>query len=547
MARGDAGGIAPVTMSIDQFLGQNTAVQFSQIDVRQSPSMVNLLPGATGSLANRKGTVPVTVEATENLKRLFTFRKSSVDNIVASGGTTLYKFNTGTLVWDAQTMTDALNTDLITSVQFRDQANNEVMVIADGGNLKFYDGTAVTDITPAPDDTSPAPANILGTTINTTNPAAGVTLHNNRMVIWSNQKDIIFHSKPGYYDYFPSTNFQRFVRNNDYIQTCISFGSAMLVFMRNSIGVLFGDGYGPTPQPGVDWTQDFLDTTEGCVNPRSVRVVVFPDSHEEVFYQTDRGISSVMTVNTKSLDNSTAYATRNVTNDKINWESLGVTNEEWAAATSYFWNGFYWIVFKRGSEWVGLVYDTDSNEWFPIQGVRANDFYADSNAFYMLGSDATQGHLVKFDEIEYDTPSITTSVVQDYDSATKTIGTPVIWNWYSKLLNPGLSGFKHLWDILLIECKQFASYSSIDVEVNALQGQYNVVGAIKSSIMIIGFSIIGEAEIANLNFTEFINNAKRLRIFLKSQYIQIKLSNSLGQPVELFNLRVEVRPQNYLG
>lgn len=547
MARLDMGGITTQTLAIDSFAGLNTAVQFSQIGMNQSPDMLNLLPSKTGSLSNRKGTITVTNTPAANvLQRLFPFRQNNIDNLLASGGTTLYKYDSVNFEWDAQTMTNALVTDAISSAQFRNDSGVEVMVIADGGNLKFYNGTAVANIPPAVNDTTPLPPNVLATKINTDNPAKGVTLHGNRMVVWSNNKDIIFHSKAGFYDYFPSTNYQRWVRNNDYIQHCISFGSALLVFMRHSVGVLFGDGYASTPQP-TDWSQDFLDTTEGCVNPRSVQIVVFPDLHEEVFYQTDRGVSSVVNVDTKSLDNSTAFATRNVTNDMIDWGSLGITNDEWAAARSWFDNGFYWLVFKRGTTWAGLVYDTNSNQWFPIEGVRANDLFSDNTGFYFIGADDIGGHLAKFDDIDYDTPSLTPAVVKDYDNKDRVGGTAVQWYWYSKLLNPMLTGYKHLWDILMIECRQFASYSSIDVTVNGLQGQYNVTGAVNSTFMIVGFSIIGQAEIANLNFTDFINNAKRLRMFLKSQYIQIKLSNSVGQPVELFNVRVEVRPQTYQG
>lgn len=541
MARMDYNGSDTATIRIAPFLGENTAVQFSQINENQSPDMNNLLPVKTGSLRNRPGTVPLTATPQPTLVRMFPYRAVGVDNIVASGGTTLYKYNSGTLAWDAQTMTNALNTPNIGAAQFRNDAGAEVLVIADGANLKSYNGTAVANITPAANDTSPLPANGLGT-INSGSPAVGVTVHNNRVVIWPQNKDIIYHSKPGFFDYFPVTSFQRFVVDNDYVQTCISFGAALLVFMRKHVGVLFGDGYSSTPQ-ATDWSQDFLDTSEGCVNPRSVRLVVFPDLHEEVFYQTDRGVSSVLNVDTKSLDNSTRFATRNVTNDKIDWTDLGITNAEWANATSYFNDGFYWLIFKRGTSWIGLVYDTNSNEWYPVSGVRALDFYSDVNNFYFLGADAIAGHLTVFDAINYDIPSTTAAVVQDYNDRLKTTGIPVTWYWYSKLLNPALTGHKHLWDILMLECRQFASYSSIDVEVNGLNGQYQVAKAIKSSFLIIGFSIIGEAEIANLNFTEFINNAKRLKIFIKSQYIQIKLSNSIGQPVELFNLAIELRPQ----
>lgn len=524
----DGNGSDTVTLEIAPFLGLNTAVQFSQISNNQSPRMLNLLPGLVGSLRHRPGTKLVTqTPIVGGLKRLFPYRKAGTLSLVSSGGTTLYKFDSVGLDWDAQTMTNALVTDNINAVQYRDDNANEVLVIADGGTLKEYDGTAVVNITPAPDDTATGlPKNALAT-INTGNPAIGITTHNNRLVIWPAGRDIIFHSKPGFYDYFPETSFQRWVKNNDYIQTCITFGASLLIFMRNSVGVLFGDG---NLGDAGDWYQDFLDTSDGCVNPRSVQVVVFPDGSEQVFYQTDRGVSSVLNIDTKSLDNSTRFATRSVTDNKIDWHSLGVTNAEWAEAVSYYTEGKYWLIYTKGGQYKGLVYDTQTGEWFPIDNVIANDFYADENGFRFVGD---SGSLIIFDD----------SIHRDYTDYAQTTGPAVAWEWYSKLMNPVMTGFDHFWDQLMIETKQWNQVSSIDVEVNGYRGSTVYPSVLKTEIMIVGISIIGEAQIANTDLTDIVNNAKRLRIFIRSQYAQIKLSSNRGEPVELYQIRFEVRPQ----
>lgn len=530
MARMDVNGSQTITLEINDFLGVNNAVQFSQISIQQSPDMLNLIPGKVRGLRHRAGSKLVTQTArVGGLVRMFPYRASNVNNIVATGGTTLYKFDSVGLDWDAQTMTNTLSTADINAVQFRNESAQEILVISDGGSLKAYNGTAVANITPAANDAAPLPANDLAT-INSSNPAVGVTTHNNRLVIWPAGKDIIFHSKPGYNDYFPQTSFQRWVKDNDYIQTCISFGSALLVFMRNSIGVLFGDGYSTTPQ-ATDWTQDFLDTSYGCVNPRSVRLVVFPDGSEQVFYQTERGVSAVVNIDTKSLDNSTRFSTRNVTEDKIDWNELGLSNTEWSSAVSYFTEGKYWLIWLTGGVTKGMVYDTNNDQWYPIQmGVSIMDFYANENAFYFIGN---EGHLKAFDDNKH----------RDYTNYAQTQGNPVTWYWYSKLMNPVLTGHDHFWDILMVESQQFSETSTIDVEINTLYGRYLQSQAIKTAIMIVGVSVIGQAKIANANLSDIINNAERLRIFQKGQYAQIKLSSDRGEPVELYNIRIEVRPQ----
>lgn len=529
MSRMDIRGIDTTTINISQFGGLNNAVQFSQIGQNQSPKLVNLIPGKTFGLRHRDGTAPFTNTPLGGaIARLPVLYKNGVTSILATLGTTLYKLNTGTLAWDAQTMTNALVTANIGWAQFRDDSGSEVLVIADGGNLKSYNGTAVTNITPATDGTSPLPPNGLAT-INSGSPAVGVTVHNNRLVVWPAGKDIIFHSNPGFFDYFPKTFFQRFVRDNDTVVTCRSFASALVVFMKRHLAVVFGDGYSANPSPS-DWSQDFLDTTDGCVNGRSVQQVIFPDGREELFYQTDRGVSAVITLDTKDQDNSTRLATRRVTENKVDWNDLGITNAEWAAAASYFRDGEYWLVYKQGAVYKGLVFNTTNEEWYPVENVNATDFYSDIDRFYFASND---GHLKNFD----------TEIHRDFTDHARTAGPNVAWYWYSKLMTPGLTGYDHLWDELMVEAQQFNGSSTIDVEVNTVTKQYSKPKAIKTQILIIGVSIIGESQIANNNLTDIINNAKRIRTFLKGQYAQIKLSSDRGEPVEILNVVFEVRPQ----
>lgn len=525
MGRMDIAGSPTVEIEIPAFGGLNTAKTFSEIDITESPRMLNNLPGKIGGLAKRSGTVPITTGAIGSIQTLANLRKGGDNSILAGSGNTLYRYSSGS--WSAQNMTAALNTAAFDWAQFRDSGAQEVLMIADGGPLKYYNGTEVKQVTPAPNDTTPenAPANVLAAR----NPV-GVLVHNNRLVIWEAGSDTLYNSKVGFYDYFRQTDFQRFVRQNDYIQTCVSYAGALLVFMRYNIGVRFGDGYSAVPT-GDDWSQDFIDTSDGCVNPRSVQLVVYPDGREEVFYQSDRGIHAVYTIDTLSLDTSARYSTRSVTKNQIDFKALGVSKEEWKSAASYFHQERYWLVYKKGSEYHGLVYDTNIGQWFPIDNVRAQTFLHDEDYFYFAGA---EGHLRKFDD----------DLTDDWNDAAKTSGSPVKWDWYSKLMTPKLTGFDHLWDVLLIEARQIYGTSMIDVEVNTYRNKYQVAGAIKTEIMIVGVSKIGDAQIANQNLTDFVNNAKRLRTCdrgLRGQYAQIHLSNHRSEKVEVYNIKYEVR------
>lgn len=515
-----------VEIEVPSFMGLNTALSFSEIDIKQSPSMLNFVPRKLGSIGNRAGTKPLTTTALPDaIEVLCNLRKDGANNILATAGTTLYKYDSGVLT--AQTMTNALNSASIDYAQFKDEDGTEVLVIADGGNLKEYNGTAVVNITPAT-DSADWPVNDLSN-INTNHAPVGCLVHNTRLVIWDGS-DTIFHSLAGYYDYFPLGFFQRFVRENDYVMTCVSFSGALIVLLRRHIGVLFGDGYNDPRQAG-DWSQDFLDTSEGCMNARTVQTVTFPDGRQEIFYLTDNGVSSVYTLATLALDTSARYSTRSVTKDKINWGDLGVTKSEWEQAVSHFYEGQYWLIYPKGETWNGLVYDTSMGEWYPIDNIVANSFYHDENQLYYAGD---AGNLRVFDADLY----------SDWDDSELTTGTPINNYWYSKLMTPKITGYDHFWDVLMIEAKQWFHNSSIDVEVNTYRNQYQMSQAIATTIMVVGETPIGVGQIHNVNLTDAINNAKRLRTMeygLKGQYAQVKLSNNRDEPVEVFSFGYEIR------
>jgi hypothetical protein len=502
-------------IDIPRFGGQNTALSFSEIDITESPRMLNYLPNSIGGLANRPGTIPDSdTPINGEISVLCNLRKGANNTILATNGTTLYKYANGVFT----AITGALNSANIDAAQFKDANSNEVLIIADGGNLKYFDGTAVSTITPAANDEAPLSANDL-TNINTHKPT-GCLVHNTRVVLW-NGTDTIWHSKIGYFDYFRQVDFQRWVRENDTVQTCVTYRGALIVLMRRHIGVLFGHDID-------DWSQDFLDTVDGCIAPRTVQSVMYPNGNQEIFYLSDNGVYSVYAIDTLSLDSSARYSTKSMTAKKINWSQLGVTKEEWKKAVATFYNGQYWLIYQKGTEYKGLVYDTNTGQWYPVSNIKANAFYQDENTFLFGCSD---GHVRKFDKDLY----------SDCDNKAKTVGTPIQNEWYSKMLSPKLTGHDHFWDVLMIEARQFPVKSSLDVEVNTYRNQFVQPSAIKTAVFIWGETEWGESQWANDKLTDLLNNAKRLRCFVKGQYLQIKISNNRDEPTEIYGMRLEVR------
>lgn len=523
MARNNIGGSRTVTVDIPKFNGVNTALAFSDIDDTEARDMLNALPNSLGSLSKRPGTIPITNNPIGEISVLCNLRKGADNSILATSGNTLYKLVNGDL--QAQTMTNPLDGPNIDTCQFKDANGNEVLVIASGGALKFYNGTEVKDIPAAANDAAPLPPNDL-TNINNDHRPSGCIVHNTRVVLW-NGSEYLWHSKIGYYDYYPSVDYQRFVRENDGIQACVSYRGALMVLMRRHIGVLFG-------HDRDNWQQDFLDTTDGCLAPKTVQTVTYPNGNQEVFYVSDTGVSAIYAIDTLSLDSSARYSTRSVTVKQIDWEGLGVTKEEWQKAVAHFRNGLYWLLYPKGSEWKGLVFDTRFSQWYPVGNLKVNSFYSDEDHFYFAGP---EGHIKEFDSTLY----------SDWNNKNKTDGTPIDMYWYSKLLSPKVTGMEHFWDILLVEAKQHKVPSTVDVEVNTYRGQWKLEKALKTEIFVWGLSNWGEAEWANPNFTDMLNNAKRLRVFLRGQYAQVRISNNRDEPIEIYNLSFEVRPMTLGG
>lgn len=515
MARTNLSGSRTKVMEIDRFNGLNTASSFSEIDISQSGNMLNALPNVLGGLKKRPGSIPLTDTPLPGpIHLVCSFNTGSTQTILVTSGNKLYKYDNGAFV----EVGSGLNTNNIDYAQFKDGNGKEVLIVTDGTQLKAFNGATLEAVTPSANDASPLPANDLAN-INTKG-IKGCLVHNTRLVVWDGS-DTIWHSKIGYHDYFPQVDFQRFVRENDKVQTCVTYKGALLVFMRRHIGVLFG-------QDRDNWQQDFLDTGSGLLAPRTVRTVMFPDGRQEVFYVSDDGVNSVYMINTLNLDNSARYSTKNISKNLINWQALGVSKDEWRNAVAHFYNGQYWLIYPKGTEYKGLVYDTSLEQWFPIDNIKARYFYHDENELYYVGN---EGHLKVLRDAYY----------TDWDDKAKTTGTPINFYWYSKLMTPKLTGFDHFWDVLMVEAKQFPVHSTLDVEVNTQRDQYSGPSVLKTAVFVWGQTKWGESEYANPKLTDNVNNAKRLRTFTKGQYAQVKLSNNRDEPAEIYGLRYEVR------
>lgn len=437
--------------------------------------------------------------------------------LLASAGTSLYAYYNGEL--RSVTMTNTLASSDIYTLGFKNLALTSILFITDGGVVKFYNGSAVANITPAGDDAGPAPANYLAT-LNTLLPKYCWVFRGHLFI--SIGDDSAWHSKVYEYDYFPTTFTTRYVRNNDYITGCgVPFGDVCLLPMRRGWGVTFYDSAVSTLMTG----NQFLNTISGNIAPRGIAKLTFPDGTQTVAYLSDDGVYEVYdtNINDSSGTGSRNYATRPLMKDKIDFTAIGFTEAEKTAAHMEFDSVSNLLKLKiaRSTTYYIYIMDVRNREWYywtlPAQvlpSVRYN------NISYFAG---TTGLLHKFSDTLY----------TDYDTSLQTTGTIVDFDVYSGLISFEFSGDASYLHYYLCEAKQWSVKSTLDVEIVYSADVLILTTALRNEVFVWGVSAWSEAEWANLFYTEIINNAKRNPVHKKAKYFQRRFRNPRNEPVTI--------------
>lgn len=499
------------------FLGMNTAQNPADLTWGAQALAKNAVMREIGTIGKRDGSQPVTTTALASPIRHLTQYKSSTTatpDLLAASGTTLYKYN-GTDTLAAQTMTNALVTSDIYTEDFTDSLLTSRLIIADTGSLKAYNGTSVATIAPAASDAAPAPANVL-TNINTKgNKFCWVyTGH----VFVSPGTNELFYSKRYKSDYFPEVQYFYLVRENDFINgPGIPFNNVCLIPMRRGWALLTGDNFNNFDQ------SSFLNTVNGVIAPRSISRITYPSGAQTVVYLSDDGMHEIF--DTGAIDSgSRQYATKSLMHEKLDFLGVGFTDAEKSAAyTEYdFETNLLKLWITRDTTYYCYVMDVRDGEWrvwtLPWDVKPSLRF---NGTVYFGGS---TGHLHKFDENLY----------TDWNESTKATGTPVDFDVYSGLLSFEFSGHASYLDYILVEAKQWRVKSTLDVSLIYSTGVAEVPSALRNEIFVWGVSAWSEAQWANTDFTDIVNNAKRLVFKKKGKYFQRRFRNNRDQPVLIY-------------
>lgn len=514
-----------LTVDLSVSGGINTVAQPTALAQNQSRYMINgVMPqGRIGPCAKRPGSVPVTTSALGNpILWLTVYRTGAIDKILASAGTSLYRLSGTTLSAATGSLTSANMYD----VDFTDGSSNSRKIITDTGGIKEYNDStfAVAQITPAADDPAPNPANILAT-LHTKNMKYCFSYQGHIFV--SDGSDTWWYSKRYTFDYFPSVQWERWVRQNDYMNgPGIAFDNVLMLPMRRGWGVLFGTNFDTFEG------NQFLNTQAGVVAPRSIQRVTYPDGAQSVVYLSDDGVYEIY--DTQLLDTgSRRYATRSITVNNIDFDAIGLSDAEKTAAVGFFdaRTSLYILKFNKGTERLAYAYDARNREWYPWTNIKAAGFVR-TDLLYYAGE---TGHVHKFDA----------TLGSDWNESTKTTGTPISLYRASDMIKFESTGQMSTLDELIINAKQYATKSSIDVTVVFYSSKQDVTNALRNQYMTWDVTAWDEAAWANLDYTDLVSAPKPLIFCKSSYYFQIIFRNNRDELCEVYDMTIKGRASGY--
>jgi hypothetical protein len=505
----------PKTIDVFPLLGENTASAPTGLALGQWRYVRNGMQGLLGGIRKRFGSIPVTTTPLNApIERLSVYQANS--KILATKGTELHKYAAGAFTL----LTGTLTSGDVYDIDFTNASSVSRKIIADKGSLKAYDDAteSVAAITPATDDGSPAPPNNLAT-LNTKG-IRYVWSYTGHVFIAFEKSDEIWYSKRYQFDYVPSVQFQRFVKNNDYVNGCgVAFDNVSLIPMRKSWGVLQGTTFD-------DFTgNEFLNTVNGVIAPRSIAKITYPDGTQTIAFLSDDEAHEVYDTGLEG-NGARRYSTRSIMKDKVDFKALGLTEDEKKAAFGYFDSNssLYILRFNKGVSRLAYAYDTRNREWYPWTNIKANSIVR-TDQLHFAGE---TGHLHKFDD----------TIHSDWDDTAKTTGTPIDYYPISDMLFFEESGFSSYLDYLLVWAKQYSEKSSIDVSVVFFHSTQEMNEAIKNQYMVWDETAWGDAVWANLDFTDLVGKPARLIFKKKSFYFQVRFRNNRDEPVELYRYRL---------
>lgn len=463
-----------------------------------------------GYASKRHGYSKYTPVALSNsIGKLYNFyRNNGTTELLAVSNLKLYKDNAGAL----SAITSTLTSNEVQMITYKNRNIDDVVLLADTGKLKVYNGTdvkAVSPHVPVGDEQTDPGANDL---ISLTNFRA-IAIKKDRIFAAAhptvkNRVSFCYHDPfIGYavYDYWPATHFIDIAPDeNDEIVDLEVFRDALLIFCKRSVWLLTGDGINLT-----DYQLTRVNVPTGCVSPKSVQMV-----GNEVFYMSEDHVYSLY-----STDQN--YISAKVVSESIEETINKYSYSDRQKAVGHTFENKYYLSFPDGS---CLVFDVLLGSWVRWTNVKANSFLAKEGELYFS---TDTGLIQRFQKTIY------------HDDG-KAIDFYIKTKIFDFKYPVNKKKFKRLWLIV----KQYDGYiSSYAIQSFIDYFQTIDTGIIETAINEGGVWDETDWDNTEWDFAELIQ--MELKMGKKGKNVQFMISNNnLNEPLTVFGLTVEFKLKN---
>jgi hypothetical protein len=361
----------------DFSLGLNDKVAANILNDMELAESQNCFVGR-GIIDKRYGYLPYSTLSATYLYEFF--KGDYTSEFLAVSGTSLYKDN-GSGTFSPVTMTNPLTTSNTKMITYNDRLMEDVVLIADGGELKIYNGTEVKEVTPHTPTTEELTDPGTNDLENLTN-FRTIAINGERIYACAhptNRNRVSFcHIDPdlgyGVYDYFPATHFfDLAVDDNDEIVELRVFRGAVIAFCKRSLWAIYGNG-----RTLNDYQIIKINVPTGCIAPNSVVEV-----GNSIFYMSDTHIYSL---NSTEKD----YISADIVSERVEktLKAIPLTDKQQSVGT--FFENRYYLSFPNGTT---VVFDNLIANWTVFTNISAKSFLNRSGVLYFAGS-----KVYKFDE-----------------------------------------------------------------------------------------------------------------------------------------------------
>ncbi|MED5042766.1 hypothetical protein P9848_12610 [Geobacillus stearothermophilus] len=336
-----------------------------------------------GFVAKRHGYQRYSNQLGNPITTLFEYYKfDGSREFLAVSNNQLYKDSSGTL----NAITGTLTTNDAKMIAYKNRSIQDVVLIADKGKLKVYNGTSVSEVVPYSPTTQEQGNPGLNDLNNLTNFRA-IAIKKDRIFAAAHptvKNRISFcHRDPyiGYavFDYWPAPFFiDVATEDNDEIVELKVFRDALIILCKRSIWALYGDGITIN-----DYQLLKINVPTGCIAPNSVQIV-----GNDLFYLAEDHVYRLFTTDQNFI--SAVIVSENIENTL---KSIPRSDKE--KAVGAFFDNKYYLSFPNGT---CLVYDTLLGSWVKWTNVQANSFLSRDGVLFFSSN---TGYIYKFDETVY--------------------------------------------------------------------------------------------------------------------------------------------------